>query len=648
MILMERKLDTITKDTPYVGMSHGITGHLDDAVQSYLNGIQRYPLIDRDQQDEIFNNVRNNYLSIYETLVGDLSFLEKTKLFLDELYEKGFKAKYSLRNSHSNNAGEIKEEIGILRKKFNLIYNKLDDLRTDEEPDVKGLHKELSELLVYNLGNPVLDQLFLDSKSNCEDLTSYFSSIRRSRSEIVTANLRFVIYVAKTYQNRGVEFIDLISAGNKGLIRASEKFDFDRDITFNTYAIHWIRQAIMTEITEQGSTIRLPQHTSEILTKYHKTFKNLSDELGRSPTIYEIVGEMKTDVDSLMDVLNVRDMLSLDSQITNGSDSNFYNLLKDENVHNPASDVFRSRMEKLLIHLPERQEKIMRCRVGFEDGIPWTLEEIGDLLGITRERVRQLEAKALKTLSKISREEYLSPFVKDRRIKGREKYEGVGSGPVEKLDDPFQYTSTEPAKARIRTKLEEIVGFSDAELIERAVNALPYNQNMILRWRYCLDGNKKKKSSEISDILGINLSSISKNRYIPLNLLKDLRDKNLLLGLLNGNDESLLAVLELPYSVKLYGYAFRAIGSEKISNITEKLSEDEKKIFDLILGITTNEPKYLKDITGEFSLGTIAIKRKLDRALEKIRSYLRGDEIKDEPTPHKPSNKLKKKTLLVN
>jgi RNA polymerase primary sigma factor len=274
-----------------------------------------------------------------------------------------------------------------------------------------NLRRELRDLLIIAQESPG------SLKARCELLRKQFTEYEHVKRQLSSGNLRLVVSIAKKYRNRGLSFLDLIQEGNTGLMRAVDKYEYRRGFKFSTYATWWIRQAITRAIADQARTIRIPVHMIDVLSKLRNIQKRLLQEMRREPTTEEIAERAGLCVEEVKRVMDIgRHPVSLDRPVGEGDDCSFGEFIEDGHSENPVktanNGILREKIERLLKTLTYREREIIRLRYGLGDGYTYTLEEVGRIFKVTRERVRQIEAKAVRKLQHPVRSQQLEGFLR--------------------------------------------------------------------------------------------------------------------------------------------------------------------------------------------------------------------------------------------
>lgn len=329
-------------------------------------------------------------------------------------------------NRRRKRAVKLVEELGLRTQRIELMIRTLEDQsrRVDElktkidahkksrlpAEDRAAMIKEFRGILKVTQESPT------SLRNRVKFLKSIYAKYQRAKRGLSEGNLRLVVSIAKKYRNRGLSFLDLIQEGNAGLMRAVDKFEYRRGFKFCTYATWWIRQAITRAVADQSRTIRIPVHMVETMSKVRNVSRQLLQELGREPTIEETARASGTAIDEARRVMAMsRYPISLDRPVGNSEDSHFGDLLPDGGAESPANgaahEMLRGRINKVLKTLSYREREIIKLRYGLGDGYSYTLEEVGHIFKVTRERIRQIEAKAVRKLQQPSRAQELSGFL---------------------------------------------------------------------------------------------------------------------------------------------------------------------------------------------------------------------------------------------
>jgi RNA polymerase primary sigma factor len=379
---------------------------------------------DRLEKDQILGRLPHNLNTLQELLHRNrldyrTSFSKSTKMSVR-------RENWRRLNRRRRRSVKLVEELGLRTQRIETMIKTLDEFsrRADDlKSQIEGHKraklsaaerapwiKEFRQILRCTQETPT------SLRNRVRKIKGIYAQYQHAKRGLSEGNLRLVVSIAKKYRNRGLSFLDLIQEGNAGLMRAVDKFEYRRGFKFCTYATWWIRQAITRAVADQSRTIRIPVHMVETMSRVRNVSRELLQRLGREPTIEETAREAGTAIDETRRVLAMsRYPISLDRPVGNSEDSHFGDLLPDCDAENPAvgaaQEMLKSRISRVLKTLSYREREIIKLRYGLGDGYSYTLEEVGHIFKVTRERIRQIEAKAVRKLQQPSRAQELQGFL---------------------------------------------------------------------------------------------------------------------------------------------------------------------------------------------------------------------------------------------
>ncbi len=447
----ETEPETKKEEPEQPGISPARLEQMDDPVRMYLRQMGQISLLTREEELELAKRIEADELEfrklVFESLFSKHYIMDFTEKLLkhEVTVEEYIDEELKFRDNNPKTLKRLSILIRRLRKakkasavmdillQFRVSPSVVEDIfheirqavvRIDRvDRDIEKFRRKRDRAMIGKLLKERRQVLRKFGEKNYEALKERYQNIRkkenkyqRAKKELVEANLRLVVSIAKKYTDRGLSFLDLIPEGNIGLMKAVDKFESRRGYKFSPYATWWIRQAVTRSIADQSRTIRIPVHMTETINKLIRVSRTLVQETGKEPTPEEIGQRMRMGVEKVREILKIaQEPISLQTPIGDEGDTHFGDFIEDKRAVSPSSAttyaMLKEQMDDVLTTLTERESKVLKLRFGITDGYPRTLEEVGSIFNVTRERVRQIEAKALRKLRHPTRSRKLKTFL---------------------------------------------------------------------------------------------------------------------------------------------------------------------------------------------------------------------------------------------